>query len=208
VKIAGKARRVVVIPAEIVFPSLTGCASAVPAAGAADGQTARSSPRSQRRTTRCPAAAGQTGAANPADVWRSGLAAADSSAVAPRGHLLWDGATSSCQWIDGDRSLLLTAALLLRQAGKGDRVVCDLAMPPLPEELNLGRAGPGPASQHRRATAGKAKASGMTLAERAADSTGGPRGGTAGSGRARLEPPRLVLSPRTRQSVPSRDGDR
>ena len=38
-KIAGKARRVVVITAEIVFPSLTGCASAVPAAGADDEQS-------------------------------------------------------------------------------------------------------------------------------------------------------------------------
>jgi hypothetical protein len=101
-----------------------------------------------------------------ADVWRYGLAAADSSTVAPRGHLSWDDATSSCQHIDGDRSLFITAALLLRQGGKGDRVVYDLAMPPLPDELSRpGR--PDPASQHRRATAGKAKAPGMTLAERA-----------------------------------------
>ena len=102
-----------------------------------------------------------------ADVWRFGLAVADSSPVAPRGHLSWDEATSCCQHIDGDRSLFITAALLLRQGGEGDRVVYDLAMPPLPEELSRpGR--PDPASQHRRATAGKAKAPGMTLAERAA----------------------------------------
>src|ERR1700680_2292386 len=100
-----------------------------------------------------------------ADVWRYRLAAADSSPVAPRGHLSCDEATSSCQHIDGDRPLFITAALLLRQAGGGDRVAYDLAMPPLPDELSRpGR--PGPASQHRRATAGKAKAPGMTLAER------------------------------------------
>jgi hypothetical protein len=102
-----------------------------------------------------------------ADVWRYRLAVADSSTVAPRGHLSWDDATSSCQHIDGDRSLFITAALLLRQGGQGDRVVYDLALPPLLEELSQpGR--PDPASQHRRATAGKAKAPGMTLAERAA----------------------------------------
>ena len=64
VKIAGKARRVVVIPAEIVFPSLAGGGTGVPAAGADDEQIGEVDVEVAASGDEMPAAAAQTGAAD------------------------------------------------------------------------------------------------------------------------------------------------
>jgi hypothetical protein len=97
------------------------------------------------------------------DVWHFVVMVDDAALADSVGMLRCDPATGAITRVGEWAEWWGTAALLVRTASTRERIVYDLALPPIPAPPSRRPAGVAPG----RSTAGRAKAAGETLAGRA-----------------------------------------